>query len=373
MPRKKIAKRSDGRFVSTLVIGKDSEGKPIKKFFYSTESAADAKAKRDAYKADQVARGLIGAPHGEQRRVKLKVWAQRWLELKEKKVKGSTYDSSYKRPVERYIIPALGDRVMSEVLPIEIDNFLCEIGAKYSESTLQKTKMCISAIYDTAIDNGICYKNPAKNVEVKSSIEKAEKRTYSAEEAKRILDFVGSDPRGIYVRLLLELGLRCSELCGLKWSDFNLSEKTVYIQRAATDRNGAVVVGRPKSTKSIRTLPLSTALCAQIAALPQSGTDAYVVESIRRKGMPVNPKNFSAKRYKSCLDRYAKSLSDEERSKFQRLTPHELRHTCGTLLYEKSHDIYAVSKYLGHASVEITAKLYVHNSVDSMRTSLCIE
>lgn len=52
------------------------------------------------------------------------------------------------------------------------------------------------------------------------------------------------------------------------------------------------------------------------------------------------------------------------------LSPHELRHTCGTLLYARTKNIYAVSKFLGHANINITAKIYVHNDVDTLRESL---
>ena len=98
-----------------------------------------------------------------------------------------------------------------------------------------------------------------------------------------------------------------------------------------------------------------------------------MVESGKRKGMPLNPKNFTAKRYKTFFDRYVDSLPKSEGDKFPRLTPHELRHTCGTLLYADSKNIYAVSKYLGHSDVSITAKLYVHNDIDILRESLRIE
>lgn len=88
--------------------------------------------------------------------------------------------------------------------------------------------------------------------------------------------------------------------------------------------------------------------------------------------MPVNPKNFTAKRYKTFWHRYIATLSKRSKDTFVVLTPHELRHTCGTLMYNRTKNIYAVSKYLGHADVSITAKLYVHNDIDTLRDSLGI-
>lgn len=366
MPRKKIAKRNDGRFcVSMTVHGK-------RMYFYSSVSKRDAEDKRDAYKAAHTAATYFGLPIVNQS-VTLNEWAAQWLTTKEPKVKASTYETSYRRPIELYLLPEFGNRFLSEIKPIEIDAYLAKLGEKYSAGTVSKVKMCLSAMYESAIDNGVCSKNPCRNATVNSKIEKNEKRTYTAEQRDSIVAFAKTDPYGLYIRLLLEVGLRCSELCGLKWSDFDIGTRTLHVQRAATDYKGMTVVAPPKSKTSIRDLPLSSDLCAALAAEPLIGTDAYVVESGKRKGMPLNPKNFTAKRYKTFFDRYVDSLPKSEGDKFPRLTPHELRHTCGTLLYANSKNIYAVSKYLGHSDVSITAKLYVHNDIDILRESLRID
>ncbi len=308
MPRKKAIKRADGRYVSTLVIGTDANGKIERKYFYSSKSQTDANNKRDAWKAEQTAKGLLGTAPGEAKRVKLETWARKWLETKSGKVRASTFDTSYRRPTERYIIPALGNRYLADIKPIEVDAFFTKLGVDYSQTVLQKTKICLSAIYESAIDNNICYKNPCKNIEIKSQKEKSDKHTYTEEQVKNILAFSDSDEYGIYIRILLELGLRCSELCGLRWSDFDLDKQTVNIERAATDNNGLTVVDVPKSKTSIRRLPFSKSLLKALKQHPDIHTDKYVVESTKTPNTPVNPKNFSAKRYKTFWNRYKQSF-----------------------------------------------------------------
>ena len=34
-----------------------------------------------------------------------------------------------------------------------------------------------------------------------------------------------------------------------------------------------------------------------------------------------------------------------------------MRSTCGTLLYEKCHDIYAVKAFLGHSDIKVTSNI----------------
>lgn len=60
----------------------------------------------------------------------------------------------------------------------------------------------------------------------------------------------------------LTLGLRCGELCGLKWEDFDEENGTLQIRRTVHKRvKGELYIGEPKTGKGIRKiiLPASTA------------------------------------------------------------------------------------------------------------------
>ena len=216
----------------------------------------------------------------------------------------------------------------------------------------------MNGIFETAIDNDICRKNPCRNATAKSKLKSKEKRTYTQPEMDEILSLCDQHKYGIYVRILLQLGLRCSELCGLKWEDIDFEKQTVSILRACTDDNGKVIIDLPKSDKSIRTLPVPENLITALKKIPGEKKGFIVVSA---KGNNITPKSFSERRYRT----FFKDMGIKKR-----LNPHELRHTCGTLLYNKTHDIYAVSKFLGHSSVAITAKLYVHDSPEVLRDVL---
>lgn len=56
-----------------------------------------------------------------------------------------------------------------------------------------------------------------------------------------------------------------------------------------------------------------------------------------------------------------------------KLTPHELRHTYGTLLLEKGVDIYTIQKVMGHSDVSVTADVYIHNNINVLRKQLKID
>jgi integrase len=60
----------------------------------------------------------------------------------------------------------------------------------------------------------------------------------------------------------------------------------------------------------------------------------------------------------------------EKHSQVPALNAHELRHTYGTLLYKSGTDIYTIQKLMGHASIEITTRIYVHNDIDTIKKAM---
>ena len=86
-------------------------------------------------------------------------------------------------------------------------------------SMQDKMKLCLMGIFETAIDNDLCYKNPAKSVTYTSDKTKAVKNIYSDLEIKIVSGYAKS--RIPEVAFILETGLRRGEVLGLTWSDID--------------------------------------------------------------------------------------------------------------------------------------------------------
>lgn len=376
-PKKSRPNRSDGRYEVKITIDRNYDGSLIRKSFYSDISKEDARRQAEEYKVNIKARELAGIPQMDDN-VTFGDWAYVWLEkYKLGTVSEHSYDDTYKRPVESYLLPEFGQCKLTSITPVDVQSFLNRFALKYSDETLKKVKNCLKNIFETAIENDKCIKNPAKNISsITSKVEKVQKRTYKEEDAATILTFAETHKFGLYIKILLELGLRCSELCGLKWSDIDFDEKTIFVERAVTPVKNKPNVHKPKTKTSCRILPLSTKMVEALAAAMAEAEkqlignknirDEFIMQTVA--GNLFTDSSFTKYRYKPFFKDLHKAYPDIEC-----LTPHELRHTCGTLLYKRTKDLYAVSKYLGHSSVEITAKLYVHDSVDLLRTHLQIE
>lgn len=339
MGRIKKSNRADGRYQIKRVVGKDYEGKAIYKYFYG-KSKQEAENKYTLYLLD------IKEKEKERQSMPFDKWAMEWLyTYKEPDVKGNSFTTTYYRPVTLHLIPHFKSTPIQKITQAEIKAYFNK-NIKRSLSTLEKDMLCLKGMFETAIDNDMLVKNPCRNIKVKSVYEKKKKRTYDKETVEKICS-VKHHLSPIMI-LLLRLGLRESELCGLKWKSIDFKNRKINIVNAITKEGGKVYEGKPKSDNSTRTLPMTNELYDLLKSIQKTGE--YVINT---NGERTTPSTIYER-----VDSFFIYLNIPKK---KRLSPHELRHTCGTLLYKETRDIYHVSRYLGHSDIKTTTKTYVHS------------
>lgn len=206
--------------------------------------------------------------------------------------------------------------------------------------------------------NDLCYRNPVRDVSYKSKRPDAEKRAYTEKQSLQAQNYARTHDTGLFVYLVLNTGLRRSEALGLMWGDIDFNNKTVSVKRAITPDTVRARDGELKSKTSRRIIPVS---------------DTFIehLKKIRRhKGFVLGTEdNFcTVDAFDWHYKKFMTIMSHELGIPY--LTPHELRHSYGSVLYERGVDIYTISKVMGHADISITAKIYVHSTADSLRKSL---
>ncbi len=187
----------------------------------------------------------------------------------------------------------------------------------------------------------------------------AEKHVYSKEQRDAVIDYAKSVDKYDIV-ILLETGIRRSELLGLKWSDIDFNSNTMHIQRAVVQSKGQIIIDRPKSATSDRVIPFSSEFSDYLKQF--SNNNPYVIGTDE----PQSPSTY-AKRFKDFMNKMCKETGCPA------LTSHELRHTYGTLLRENGADIYTIQKIMGHSDISVTADIYVHNDIEVLRKNAKIE
>lgn len=335
MPRAKKGHRKDGRVQIKRVIGHDYDGNPINKWF-SGKDKKEAEQKYFEYQLE------IEKKEQHKKQMPFEEWAETWLyDYKQNEVRPSTFDSTYFRPVTKHILPYFKDTIINDLTQADIKRYSNTI-LNYSQSLIDKIMLCLNGIFESACDNDIIIKNPCRNIKVKSKTEKEKKRTYDKASADYLCTI--NHKYGLAIHILLRMGLRGSELCALTWEKIDLENEVMHITEGKVKVNGVTYIGKPKSANSTRKLPIPNDLLIRLKNEEKTG---YIISAT------------------------SKTLSEKLRTlydsigvpKYKQLSAHELRHTCGTLLYQETKDIYYVSRFLGHSDIGITTKTYVHSDL----------
>ncbi|MDY3766024.1 MAG: tyrosine-type recombinase/integrase [Lachnospiraceae bacterium] len=150
------------------------------------------------------------------------------------------------------------------------------------------------------------------------------------------------------VTLLLGTGIRVSECVGLDISDVDFKNNGIRIVRKGG--NEMVVYFGDEVEKVLRQYLEER---KHTSALP--GHDNALFLSTQHKRIGIQAVENMVKKYASQI------------TQTKKITPHKLRSTYGTTLYQETGDIYLVAEVLGHKDVNTTRKHYAAMSDEKRR------
>lgn len=177
---------------------------------------------------------------------------------------------------------------------------------------------------------------------------------WTVEEFDNFIVKVDDKKYWILFNLLFYCGIRKGEAIALKWKNVDLIEGTITVNStSAKVRGKGQVIKAPKTINSYRTIYLHSNLHEKLL-------EYYLEikkEFIHTDNLFVcgNKKMISF----STLDR--KFAEYKKLSKNNDMNLHGFRHSHATFLLSITNKLYAVSRRLGHDSIEVT-ELYLHNS-----------
>ena len=255
-----IRKRKDGRWEGRYTVGKNPEtGKNV-----LGKTQAEVKEKLTAAIAEANKLDLLKAEH-----YTVAAWLEYWLETYGKiKMRPSTY-SSYTSSLRIHIKPNIGDIPLSKLKSADIQKFyvklLTEGRVQRIESqnkpkglkpkTIKNIHVFLSTAIDKAVAEKLIYDNPVKHC-VLPKQEHEEMKTLPLD--KLNLFFEEAKNSGVYEMYLTEIatGLRRGELLGLKWSDIDYENQTIFIRRQICRIDVIVNKGLLKNKNSYRIIEI---------------------------------------------------------------------------------------------------------------------
>lgn len=159
----------------------------------------------------------------------------------------------------------------------------------------------------------------------------------SLAELRRLVSFAGTKRDRLLVQLLIETGIRRSEVSALKTCDIDVSR-------------GLIVINHSKGNKA-RIVPVSQILARSLTALPPIPNGAVFMSRSRE---PLSCRQIN--RIVAAVGIRAGIKSPNPKN--QSITCHLLRHSFARHWKASGGSIESLSKILGHTSVKTTWDLY---------------
>jgi integrase len=290
-------------------------------------------------------------------------YLDQWLDSAAKpRVRERTYDW-YKDLLEWYVRPALGDKNLSDIRPLDVQALYADLQAKgRSAKTIRHVHTTLSSALSQAVRWRLLVQNPVAMVKPPRQVRK-EMSALSPKEASRFLKAAEKDEFGVLFALALTTGMRPEEYLGLQWKDIDVAKGTATVQRALVwnRKGGGWYISEPKTSQSRRTIPLPASVtlalsrhkkrqgAQRLLAGPKYHNHDFVFAT--PKGQPVNPSNLTSRNFKPLLE-IAKLPTT--------FRLYDLRHSCATLLLLAGENPKVVSERLGHSGVSMTLDVYSH-------------
>jgi integrase len=264
----------------------------------------------------------------------------------------------YSFNLDNHIVPPFGDLPIRDVGVAHIEACLSKLKQKgHATSTLRSVRATFSTVLQSAVKRGYIEKNPAHGVCIRETDSKKERRFYSLEQTRLLLNEL-TEPCASVVSVAVLTGMRIGEILGPRWKRIDLLGGTLEIAESYSKGE----FGPPKTKSSRRVIPISTALLrvleAQRARLAPETPDDLVFRTV--KGTPLSDKNLYNRELAPACDRI----------KQPRVSWHSFRHTHATLLHANGETLKTAQALLGHSDLETTLNVYTHTVSDSQRKAV---
>ena len=357
------------------------------------QKKADAKAYMEALTAASPASSVeVIAPARQQNAapsevITLGAWMDRWLEnYARPPIKHSTY-CSYELYVRVHIKPQIGGLYMNTLRADDLQAFFNECGKNGNQArkgglapkTLTNLRNMMHMAFGQAVKNHLLQENLIEDIRLPKAT-KTEMRVLSREEQRRLMTAARLAPEPAAFGIIFDMftGLRLGELCGLRWENVDMENKSFLIcetrNRLPNHDDSIAASTTVKTTPTTKTdnsrrrvfimdelfHDFEMYRSIQMSIKEQDycyNPDGYVF--CQENGSPYEPRTYQDL-FKRCIRQAG--IAD---ANF-----HSLRHTFATRSLEQGMDVVTLSRLLGHANPSITLDKYGHALDDHKRDSV---
>lgn len=203
-----------------------------------------------------------------------------------------------------------------------------------SKSSQHNLLVLFHAIFAYALENDIVKKDYSKNLTTTSTKEEKEKMPFDRNEIKKLWENLHNYTMADAILVMIYTGVRVNELLGIRKEDVHLSKRYIEIWGTKTDA-------------AERWVPIHTKI-AEIVAQRLGEPGEYLFPN--KNGGKMSYTSFRENNFDEIMDGLG-----------MKHTPHETRHSFVTYATGCGMDRTILKKIVGHASADVTDRVYTHS------------
>ena len=270
-------------------------------------------------------------------RITVTEWADIWLASARNLSPGTL--KTYRRDLDRYILPELGNLPLNKISPDHIDAYLNGISKDFAPSTVHRHYRTLHRMFAIAVQRNRMPVNVCTPVQP-PKIPRTEMRFLTSAQVEALADAM-PDRYRVWVLVAGYGALRWGELQGLHPRNVSGGQIKVVEQLHGTEL---------KTLASTRTITLPASVAAELAAhMAEYSTDDLVFPN--GAGRPLSHPSFTGNVFKPAL---TKAGIDRD------TRIHDLRHSAIALAISAGIHPKIIQQWAGHSNFGVTMDRYGH-------------
>lgn len=285
--------------------------------------------------------------------------------------KGVRYSTlmHYKATIQKLSVEKFGMQKICNIKMSDAKEWVMNLsknGLKYNSIGIYKG--ILTPAFQMAYEEDAIRKNPF-DFKLSSIIANDfdERMPLTKEQQQCLIEFLENDKvykkhADIFI-ILLNTGIRVSELCGLTLSDLDFENRVIDINKQLLmKQDGSCYVGKPKTQKGYRKIPMSQNVYRSFKNVVENRhcskeqiVDGYDGFLFLAKGGRPKTSIYIQATLRRAVQKYNRKYPT---APLPRVTPHILRHTFCSNMANAGMNIKMLQYVMGHSDISVTMDVY---------------
>lgn len=366
--------KDKNRWRGALTIGRNEEGKLIRKQFYGkTKKEVLDKMTDYKYKHNN---NLLPTDD----KITIGEYAYLWLfKFKYNQLKPTAF-LRYECTIRLYIKNSqISNIKLKDLRAIDLQNYYNILSKKenITPNIIHNTNKLLKAMLAQAVKEGYILRNYCDLVNL-PKLNKATKINYFTREEQEKFLIACEDHRfKVLFYFALYTGMRMGEILGLTWDNIDLKNNIIHVKQSLMhtniieengDKSRKILLQAPKTPTSIRDIPIPlklSQLLKEHRKIYNKNKIAFTGSINTKENFVFVTSNFTPIHHANLRKEFISVLN---KAKISKIKFHGLRHTYATRLFEENVPIKTVQALLGHSNINTTMNIYTHVT-DNMKSN----